>query len=135
MHEGAIAAALIQSILEVGKQEKFSVLKTATVAIGRMHHIMPDVLQNHYRLLKKEHPALSRCKLVIEITPVAITCRACGKETRIEKPAFACSSCSSMDVEISGGRELHLKEIDGFRHKTDSGRQGKKNNCKNGSPA
>ena len=111
MHEGAIAAALIQNILEVREQEKFNTLKTAIVLIGRMHHVVPEVLQNHFRLLKKEHPALARCKLVIEIAPVRVTCRACGKETLIEHPAFVCSSCDSTDIEITGGREMHLKEI------------------------
>jgi hydrogenase nickel incorporation protein HypA/HybF len=126
MHEGAIAAAIIQSILEVREQEKFSSLKTATVIIGRMHHIVPEVLQNHFRLLKKEHPALARCKLVIEIAPVAITCRVCSKVTILEQATFACAACGSADIEITGGKEMHLKEINGIRHKTDSGRQGKK---------
>ncbi|MCJ7525294.1 MAG: hydrogenase maturation nickel metallochaperone HypA, partial [Candidatus Aminicenantes bacterium] len=93
MHEGAIAAALIQSALELREQENFSSIKTLTVLIGRLHHVVPEVLQNHYRILKKEHPPLSRSKLVIEIAPLRITCRACGRETPIERPTFACSSC------------------------------------------
>jgi hydrogenase nickel incorporation protein HypA/HybF len=117
MHEGAIAAALVQDILEVREQEKFNSLKTATVLIGRMHHVVPEVLQNHFRLLKKEHPALARCKLVIEIAPVKITCRTCGKETVLEQAAFACSACASADIEITGGREMHLKEIEGTKAK------------------
>jgi hydrogenase nickel incorporation protein HypA/HybF len=117
MHEGAIAAALVQDILEVREQEKFNSLKTATVLIGRMHHVVPEVLQNHFRLLKKEHPALARCKLVIEIAPVAVTCRACGKVTVLEQAAFVCPSCNSTHIEISGGREMHLKEIEGSKAK------------------
>ncbi len=117
MHEGAIAAALVQDILEVREKEKFGTVKTVTVLIGRMHHVVPEVLQDHYRILKKEHPSLSRSRLVIEIAPVRITCRACGKETLIEHPAFACSSCSSTDIEVTGGREMHLKEITGTEAK------------------
>ena len=56
-----------------------------TVLIGRLHHVVPEVLQNHYRILRKEHPLLSRTRLVIEIAPVRITCRACGQETVIEQ--------------------------------------------------
>jgi hydrogenase nickel incorporation protein HypA/HybF len=113
MHEGAIAAALIQNILEVRAREKLSSVKNATVLIGRMHHVVPEVLQNHFRILKKEYPPLTKAKLIIEIAPVQITCRVCGKETRIETPTFACSSCNSTDIEITGGREMHLKEIEG----------------------
>jgi len=126
MHEGAIAAAIIQNALEVLGQEKFAAAKTVTVLIGRLHHVVPDVLQNHYRILKKEHPPLSRSKLVIEIAPVRITCRACGKETLIEHPAFVCASCNSTDIEITGGREMHLKEIEGSKVKA-------KRQCRGGS--
>ena len=117
MHEGAIAAAIIQNILEVREQEKFASIKTATILIGRMHHVVPEVLQNHFRLLKKEHPALARCRLVIEIAPVTITCHVCDKVTVLEKAAFACTACGSTDIEITGGREMHLKEIEGSKAK------------------
>jgi hydrogenase nickel incorporation protein HypA/HybF len=117
MHEGAIAAAIIQNILEVREQEKIGSLKTATVLIGRMHHVVPEVLQNHFRILKKEYPPLAKTKLIIEIAPIKITCRACGKETPIETPAFTCSACASIDIEITGGREMHLKEVEGTKAK------------------
>jgi hydrogenase nickel incorporation protein HypA/HybF len=117
MHEGAIAAALVQEVLEVQGKEKFAAVKTVTVLIGRLHHVVPEVLQNHYRILKKECPALSRSKLVIEIAPVRVTCRTCGRETLIEHPAFVCSSCNSTAIAVTGGRELHLKEIEGTKKK------------------
>jgi len=117
MHEGAIAAALIQNILEIRGKEKFNSLKIVTVLIGRMHHVVPSVLQNHFQLLKKEHPALTRCKLVIEIAPVKITCRICGKVTVLETAAFACPACNSTNIEITGGREMHLKDVTGTKDK------------------
>jgi hydrogenase nickel incorporation protein HypA/HybF len=126
MHEGAIAAAIIQNILEVREQENFASIKTATVLIGRLHHVVPDVLQNHFKLLKKEHPALGRSKLAIEVAPVAVSCRVCGKVTVLEQAAFACAACGSEDIEISGGREMHLKDIVGVRPETDGGGPGKK---------
>jgi hydrogenase nickel incorporation protein HypA/HybF len=117
MHEGAIAVALIQSIIELREKEKFGSVKTATVLIGRMHHIVPSVLQNHFNILKKDNPFLTKSKLIIEIAPVQITCRACGHETKIEHPAFVCSACTSTDIEITGGREMHLKEVEGTKTK------------------
>jgi hydrogenase nickel incorporation protein HypA/HybF len=117
MHEGAIATALIQNILEVREQEKFATVKTATVLIGRMHHIVPEVLRNHFKLLKKEYPPLAKAKLIIEIAPVAITCHVCDKVTILEQAAFACPACASTDIEISGGREMHLKDITGVQKK------------------
>ena len=120
MHEGAVAAAIIQGALEVLEKETIAAARTVTVLIGRLHHVVPDVLQNHYKILKKECPALARSKLVIEIAPIRITCRACGRETVIERPEFACSSCASTDIEITGGREMHLKEVTGTEAKVKS---------------
>lgn len=113
MHEGAIAAAIIQGALEALEKENVPAAKTVTVLIGRLHHVVPDVLQNHYRLLKKECPALQRSKLAIEIAPVRIACHACGREAEIDKPEFACAGCGSTRIDVVGGRELHLKEIIG----------------------
>ena len=113
MHEGAVAAAIIQGVIEVLEREKVAAAKTVTVLIGRLHHVVPDVLQNHYKILKKECPALVRSRLVIEIAPIRVTCRACGRETGIERPEFACALCGSTDIEITGGREMHLKEVTG----------------------
>jgi len=126
MHEGAIAAAIIQNALEVLEREKLASARAVTVLIGRLHHVVPDVLQNHFRLLKKEYPPLSRSRLIIEIAAVRIACRACKKETLIEHPAFACSFCGSTDIEITGGREMHLKDIIGIRSKVDGRRLKKK---------
>lgn len=126
MHEGAVAAAIIQGAIEVLEREKVVAAKTVTVLIGRLHHVVPDVLQNHYKILKKECPALVRSRLVIEIAPIRIKCRACGRETAIERPEFACSSCASTDIEITGGREMHLKEVIGAGRKAEGVRSDKK---------
>ena len=120
MHEGAISAAIIQNALEVREREHFSQVKTVTVLIGRLHHVVPEVLQNHFQILKKEYPPLGKAKLIIEISPVRITCHTCDKETLIEHPTFACSSCNSTDIKITGGREMHLKEIEGTKTKVKS---------------
>jgi hydrogenase nickel incorporation protein HypA/HybF len=128
MHEGAIAVALIQNILEVREQEKIGSVKTVTVLIGRMHHIIPEILQNHFKLLKKEYPPLAKAKLIIEIAPVAITCRVCGQVTVLEQAAFVCSACASSDIEITGGREMHFKEVIGVRSTVHGKRSKSKNN-------
>jgi hydrogenase nickel incorporation protein HypA/HybF len=130
MHEGAVAAAIIQGALEVLEKEKIAAARAVTVLIGRMHHVVPEVLQNHYKILKKECPALTRSKLVIEIAPIHITCRACAQETLIEQPLFACASCGSTNIEITGGREMHLKEVIGVRQTVDGGRLKKKDKVK-----
>ncbi|GEM_PF-56682 len=113
MHEGSIAAALVQSALEVREKEGLAAVKTVTVCIGRLHHVVPGLLQTAFRILKKETPDLARCRLVIEILPVRVACRDCGHETEIDRPEFACSACGSTAIDVTGGREMHLKEVVG----------------------
>lgn len=119
MHEGSIAAALVQSVLEVREKEGFSSVRAVTVCIGRLHHVVPELLQSAYRILKKEQPALARSRLAIEILPIRVTCRVCGRETGIDKPEFACSACGSTAIDVTGGREMHLKEVIGVRRKAE----------------
>jgi hydrogenase nickel incorporation protein HypA/HybF len=113
MHEGAIAASIIQGTLEILEKERISSVRRVTVLIGRLHQVIPQVLQNHYRLLKKEYPPLSASRLVIETAPVRITCRACGRGAAIERPEFACAACGSTAIDVTGGKEMHLKEVSG----------------------
>lgn len=125
MHEGAIAAAIVQGALEALEREGLAAARSVTVLIGRLHSVVPGVLQDHYRLLRKEQPALARSRLVIEIAPVRIACRACLREAEIERPEFACSSCGSTRIDVIGGREMHLKEILGVGRKAEGARQEK----------
>jgi len=117
MHEGSIAAAIVQGALEALEKEGLFSARTVTVLIGRLHSVVPDLLQSHYKLMRKEHAALSRSRLIVETEPVRIACRACGRETVIEKPEFACPGCGSTQIEVTGGREMHLKEIIGSEAK------------------
>ena len=126
MHEGAIAAAIVQGALEALEREGLSSARSLTVLIGRLHSVVPDVLQDHYRLLKREQPPLRRSRLLIEIAPVRIACRACLREAAIERAEFACPACGSTQIDVIGGREMHLKEIIGVRPTADGGRQKKK---------
>jgi hydrogenase nickel incorporation protein HypA/HybF len=130
MHEGAIAAAIVQGALEVLEREKVSSARSVAVLIGRLHSVVPEALQDHYRLLKKEHPRLARSRLVIEIVPVRIACRACRTESEITRPEFACPACGSTAIEVTGGREMHLKEVIGIRSAVDGRRSRKKDKGK-----
>lgn len=113
MHEGSIAAAIVQGALETLAKERLSSARSLTVLIGRLHSVVPGVLQDHYTLLKKEHPALRRSRLAIEIAAVRVACRDCGHEAEIGTPEFACARCGSTRIDVVGGREMHLKEIVG----------------------
>jgi DNA-directed RNA polymerase subunit RPC12/RpoP len=57
---------------------------------------------------------------------VRIACRACLRETEIERPEFACPACGSARIDVVGGREMHLKEILGVRQTADGGRHKKR---------
>lgn len=115
MHEGTLAATIVQGALEALEREGLASARSLTVLIGRLHSVVPGLLQDAYRILKKEQPALARSRLVIEAAPVRIACRACGREAVIERPEFACPACGSTAIDVVGGREMHLKEIVGIK--------------------
>jgi len=118
MHEGSIAAAVIQEALAVMEREGISTARQVTVRIGRLHHVVADVLQNYYRQLKRDHASLRRSTLRIEFAAVRIRCRRCQQETELSKAAFYCPACGTADgqaIEICGGQELDLVSITGNR--------------------
>ncbi len=113
MHEGTIAAALIANALDIMARERMETATRLTVLVGKLHHIVPTVLRQHYNLLKAQQPAMSGSRLFIRRRDVRLRCRACGKRTTLKQPAFWCPACTSPDIETVGGLELHLVSIVG----------------------
>jgi hydrogenase nickel incorporation protein HypA/HybF len=59
-----------------------------------------------------ENTIASSAELNLEIVPVTGRCRGCGERFAIEKLDYCCPSCGGGDIEITGGTELHVRDIE-----------------------
>ena len=51
-------------------------------------------------------------ELDLEIVPVRGTCRGCGEGFIVEDFLYICPKCQGRDIEITGGTELRIKDIE-----------------------
>jgi len=113
MHEASIAQSLIEKTLNTVNKNKLKKVNTINLKIGKLHHIVPEVLINYFNLLKQEYNQLCSSKIIINQPDIIIKCNKCGKKSKIDEPLFICTFCGSPSTKIIQGNELHLMRIEG----------------------
>lgn len=122
MHEGTIAASILQMAAEIAGRENIRNVKRVDVVIGELHHVVAAVLRTHYEIAKADFPALSQSRLRIRTIKARVACRNCRTKSALTKALFLCPSCGSAEIEVSRGMELHLATIEGETDAESKGR-------------
>lgn len=113
MHEGAIVRSLLQ-IAEKSKEEAgLDTVSIIRIAVGRLHHIIEEVMQAHFVHMKQEIAGFENASLVTESREIVLKCDNCGNTITIDSPIFICSDCGSSSTGIISGDELHIISIEG----------------------
>ncbi len=114
MHEWTIGESLVRQAMEVVQTRargQGRVVRTTVVA-GRLRQIVPELLQDIYRLLVRG-TSLDGSILDVRVAPVTIRCCRCACQEALGSPTvFRCPHCRSGDVELVGGRELFLESVE-----------------------
>ncbi|MDP2173035.1 MAG: hydrogenase maturation nickel metallochaperone HypA [Candidatus Cloacimonadaceae bacterium] len=113
MHEGAIVKSLLEIANQYFLEADLTEVTKVNVIIGKFHHIVNEVLQMHFDLMKKDTAGFEQAILEIEERDLVIKCRKCDKTTNISEICFSCPDCDSIDTELIQGNELHIASIEG----------------------
>ncbi len=107
--------AIAQNILDIavaaaerGGAERITKIN---VVAGEMRAIVPPQLAFCFSIAA-ESTIASSAELNLEIVPVAGRCRGCGEDFAIEKFDYTCPKCGSSDIEITGGTEFRVRDIE-----------------------
>jgi hydrogenase nickel incorporation protein HypA/HybF len=112
MHEMGIALQIIQIATEsIPPDLKAVRVARVNLKVGKLSAVVPESLRFCFEVASKE-TALEGAELTIEEIPVVARCRDCQAEWTISKPAFACETCESGNLEILAGRELDIESIE-----------------------
>lgn len=115
MHESSIAYNLIHNALEIAKENGLTRVTRIHLSIGRMHHIIPRVLQKHFSLMAKKFPVIAGAKLVVKMDNIRVRCKQCNRETEMIQTFFQCPHCNSIELEMTAGTDLHIVDIRGTK--------------------
>jgi len=113
MHELSICQSLVNTILEEMNKHGGEGVKLvrARVKMGKLHQIVPEMLEQAYHVLIKDTVA-DGSVLDVEHVPVVLKCGKCGWQGEMQEMFFRCGSCGSTEVDVVSGKEMSLETIE-----------------------
>lgn len=111
MHEMSIAQSILDIAISVAQKEGASKITRVNLVAGELRGIETMQMTFCFSLAAKDTIA-SGAQLNIEQVPVSGHCNDCKSDFTIEEYAYICPKCGSTAIQITGGDELRLKDID-----------------------
>ena len=110
MHEAAIAQALVDQVLSVGREHDAVRVQSVEVQVGVMREIAPDALELAFCAAAAGTPA-EGAALIIHPERIIAVCRACECLFAPEQLLFECPRCRKADARIVAGNDIILKSV------------------------
>ncbi len=111
MHEYGITESLLQIVEDKAKEAGVTKVSVIRVVVGALTGFVPDSIQFYYDTMSKNTVA-EGAVLEFEELPVRLRCRNCAATFEPETRDWQCPQCGSAEVDIEGGRELYIKEME-----------------------
>lgn len=111
MHEMSICEGILQVIEDQAVAQKFTQVKAIRLEVGPMAGVEPQALQFSYGVVTKGSIAENSTLEIIDL-PVNAWCMPCAKQVDVKQRYDACPDCGSYQVEINGGDELRIKDME-----------------------
>ncbi|MFC1498946.1 hydrogenase maturation nickel metallochaperone HypA [Verrucomicrobiota bacterium] len=113
MHELSICQSLVDSIIaELDKIEpRPKSLVKARMIVGELRQIVPEYMHEAYSAISKG-TIIEGSELEIKTVAISGKCKACGWKGDLQRALFRCKECESGDLDLSGGMELYLDNLE-----------------------
>lgn len=111
MHEMALTESLVDMLEEEGRKQGFARVKRVRIEIGALGHVEPQAMAFCFTAVTRGTIA-DGAALDIVATPGQGWCFACEKTTPLSERFGACAHCGGRQVQMTGGDELRVKELE-----------------------
>ena len=111
MHEMTIAQNIVSIVEDMIGTHPGKTCKSVHVKIGELTAVVPDSLTFAYQALTADTD-LASSSLIIESLPILGKCRQCASVFGVSDFEFSCPHCSSQNIEIQQGKELHVEKLE-----------------------
>jgi hydrogenase nickel incorporation protein HypA/HybF len=82
-----------------------------TIVVGEMTNALPEALETAFAVFSK-NTCVEGAELFIKHIPLEAKCISCEWQGKTEKYAFICPVCSSLELDITSGRELYVESLE-----------------------
>ncbi len=111
MHELSICESIMETIEAEAEKQNFSRVKRICLEIGPLSGVEVEALRFGFDVVTKS--SIAEGALLDIVQPSAQAwCMSCLKTVPVENRYDACPTCGSAGLEIKGGDELRIKELE-----------------------
>ncbi|CAG0911509.1 unnamed protein product [Cyprideis torosa] len=111
MHEMSIAESIIQIIEDEARKQSFKRVKHVWLEIGRFSGVEIEALTFCFDVVTRGGVAEGTALDIIEL-PGQAWCMGCSESVEVEQRYDACPRCGSYQLQVTGGEELRIKELE-----------------------
>ena len=111
MHEMSICESIISVIEQQAVAQSFDKVNMVRLEVGAMAGVELEALRFSFDVVTRGSIADGAKLDVIEL-PVTGWCMPCAKAISVRERYDACPDCGSYQIQITGGEELRIKEME-----------------------
>jgi len=111
MHEMSLCEGVVRLIEEASRREGFTRVKTVWLEIGQLASVEPEALRFGFDVVTRGGVA-EGARLEIIATAGSAWCMRCSGAIEIEGPLDPCPRCGSGQIQVTGGTEMKVKELE-----------------------
>jgi hydrogenase nickel incorporation protein HypA/HybF len=111
MHEMSLAEGVLQLIEDAACQQAFSRVKTVWLEIGQLSTVEPEAMAFCFDAVTRDSLA-DGARLEIVRVPGQAWCMQCSQSVAVVESYAACPQCGSYQLQVTGGNEMRVKELE-----------------------
>ena len=111
MHEQSIVASLLTLALENAEKANARKIVSINLVVGDYTGVLEDAVNFYFGFLSKDTIAAG-AKINYTHVPGQLRCRDCDFLFPLQKHEYHCPKCEGRRVEIVGGRELYIENME-----------------------
>ena len=111
MHEMSLAESVLQIVEDAARTQNFRRVRTVVLEIGALAAVEPDAMRFCFDAVM--HGSIAEgARLEILDKPGEGWCVKCNKAVLLCERFGLCPECGSAHVEITGGNEMRVKDLE-----------------------
>lgn len=111
MHELSVCLALMDQVRRIAAEHGATRVERIVLQVGPLSGIEPALLKNAFPLASAGTPA-DGASLVIEGSPVEVTCTVCGAVSEALPNRLLCAACGDFRTRVTSGEEMTLVSLE-----------------------
>lgn len=107
----SLCESILQILEEQAKAQDYARVKVLRLEIGALAGVEPEAMRFGFDVVKRGTLAAD-AELEIIHMPGQAWCMPCGKTVSIQQRFDACPHCGGYQLQVTGGEELRIKELE-----------------------